>query len=278
MKTILVAIDFSKNAEHALQYALIYAKILDASVYLIWVDNSFSDETVIDTIKGDLRIEKKAYLEKFIEQYEHEIPSGEIKILLRKGKVYQEVAKAAHQINADMIFAGTHGVSGYEQHWIGSNTYRIVTQAPCPVATIRSNFEFKPEIKKILVPLDSSLETKQKLPFICDLAIRFGATVFLLKVYNSPLAVIRKRIDRFGEEAVGCLCERKVEYQLEHIKVKNVAAAIIDYSVKNDIDLIAIMTDQGTTTANKFLGPYAKQLINNSSIPIVSVRAKEQKT
>jgi len=275
MNTILVAIDFSKNSEHALKYALLYAQILDASIYLIWVDNTISDEIILDTIKGDIRIEKKSYLESLVVQYSNELPSGNIKILLRKGKVYQEIAKAAKQIEADMIFTGTHGVSGYEQHWIGSNTYRIVTQAPCPVMTIRNKFDFKPELKKILVPLDSSLETKQKLPFICDLALKFGATVFLLEVYNTPLKVIRKRIDKYGEEAASCLSERKVDFLLEKIEVKNVAASIIDFSIENDIDLIAIMTDQGTTTANKFLGPYSKQLINNSSIPIVSVRAKE---
>lgn len=275
MKTILVAIDFSKNAEHALEYALMYADRLDATIYLIWVDNTFSDESVIDTIKGEIRIEKKSYLDGLVKQYKDKLSGRKIEVLLRKGKVYQEIAKAAKKIGADMIFTGTHGVSGYEQHWIGSNTYRIVTQAPCPVTTIRSGYDFKPSLKKILLPLDSSLETKQKLPFICDLAIQFGATVHLLEVYNTTISVIRKRIDKFGEEAESCLVERKVDFILEKIEAKNVAASIIDYSVENDIDLIAIMTDQGTTTSNKFLGPYAQQLINNSKIPIVSVRAKE---
>ena len=274
MKTILVAIDFSKNAEHALQYALMFAKKLDASIYLVWVDNSFSDETVLDTITGELRIEKKAYLKNLVNKYSEYLSTGKIEVILRKGKVYQEIAKTATRIDADMIFAGTHGVSGYEQHWIGSNTYRIVTQAPCPVTTIRNKYVFKPTIKKILVPLDSSLETKQKLPFICDLALKFEATVYLLEVYNTTISVIRKRIDKFGVEAVNCMISKSVDYKLEKLEVKNVVASIIDYSITNDMDLIAIMTDQGTTTANKFLGPYAQQLINNSTIPVVSVRAK----
>jgi len=275
MKTILVAIDFSKNAEHALEYALIFAKKLDASIYLIWVDNTVSDETVIDTIKGDLRIEKKEYLEKIIRKYKDKVSSGKFEVVLSKGRVYQEIAKAAKRINADMIFAGTHGVSGYEQHWIGSNAYRIVTQAPCPVFTLRGNYDFGDSINNILLPLDSSLETKQKLPFICDLALSFNAKVHLLKVYNTPISVIRKRIDKFGEDAAKCLNERNMNFLMEKIEVKNVAVSIIDYSIKNNIDLIAIMTDQGTTTANKFLGPYSQQLINNSTIPVVSVRAKE---
>lgn len=275
MKTILVAIDFSKNAEHALEYALIFAKKMDALVNLIWVDNTMSDETVLDTIKGELRIEKKKYLKNLTKKYSDNISEGKFKVILRKGKVYQEIAKTAKQINADMIFAGTHGVSGYEQHWIGSNAYRIVTQAPCPVFTIRGGYRFGGSINKILLPLDSSLETKQKLPFVTDLALKFNAKVHLLKVYNTTISVIRKRIDKFGEEAVKCLNDKGVDFLLDKIEVKNVAASIIEYSNKNKIDLITIMTDQGTTTANKFLGPYSQQLINNSIIPVVSVRAKE---
>ena len=66
MKTILVAIDFSKNAEHALEYALVFAKKLDAEIKLIWVDNTVSDESVLDTIEGDLRREKKSYMNELI--------------------------------------------------------------------------------------------------------------------------------------------------------------------------------------------------------------------
>jgi len=277
MKTILVAIDFSKNAEHALEYALVYAEKLEAAIYLIWVDNTVSDEMVLDTIKGDLRLEKKEYLEKITNKYKNRILGGKFEVILRKGRVYQEVAKVAKQIEADMIFAGTHGVSGYEQHWIGSNAYRIVTQAPCPVFTIRSSYKFDGTISKILLPLDSSLETKEKLPFVADLALKFDAKVHLLKVYNTPIAAIRKRIDKFGDDAVKCLNNRGVKYLLDEIEVKNVAVSIIDYSNNNKMDLITIMTDQGTTTANKFLGSYSKQLINNSIIPVSSVRAKDDK-
>jgi len=273
MKNILVAIDFSKNAEHALEYALVYAEKLDASIHLIWVDKTMLEETVFETISGDVRVEKKEYLKKLTTKYKDKIASGKFDVILRKGKVYQEIAKVAKQINADIIFAGTHGVSGYEQHWIGSNAYRIVTQAPCPVCTIRSSYKFNGEINKILLPLDNSLETKEKLPFVINLALKFNSKVYLLKVYNTNISIIKKRIDRFGDDAVKCLEESGVNYTMDSIDVNNVPASIIEYSTKNNIDLITIMTGQNTT--NKFLGPYSKQLINNSIIPIISVRAKE---
>ncbi len=275
MKTILVANDFSKNAEHALEYALVFAKKLNSGIHLIWVDNTLSDEITIDTIDRELRKEIKSYADKLIEKYQPRLENGKIEMLFRKGRVYQEVTKAARQIKAEMIFAGTHGVSGFEQYWIGSNAYRIVTQAPCPVVTIRGGYNFKPSISNILLPLDSSLETKQKLPYTCELAINFGAKIHLLAIYNTPLNVVRKRIDSIAKEAEKCMKTEKVDYVIKHLEVDNVAPSIVDYSLKNDIDIITIMTDQGTTTANKFLGPYAQQLINNSSVPVMSVRSKE---
>jgi nucleotide-binding universal stress UspA family protein len=274
MKTILVAIDFSRNAEHALEYALMFAKKIGAGITLIWVDNTLTDESVIDTIEGSLRREKKAYMEQLIEKYQPGL-NNKMDVIFRKGKIYQEVTKAARRIGAEMIFAGTHGVSGFEQYWIGSNAYRIVTQAPCPVVTIRANYDFGETVKTILLPLDSSQETKQKLPLVCQVASLFDAEVHLLIVFNTPLNVIKKRIEKAGLEAEKCLNEKGVKYVSETIEADNVAASIIDYAESNNIDLITIMTDQGTTTAGKFLGPFSQQLVNNSKIPVMSLRAKE---
>lgn len=274
MKTLLVANDFSKNAEHALEYAIIFAKKFNANIQLIWVDNTTSEESVIDTIEGSLRREKRAYMDNLIDKYQPQLQE-KIKLLFRKGKVYQEIAKAATQIDADMIFAGTHGVSGYEQYWIGSNAYRIVTQAPCPVVTIRGDYQFSDTIKNILLPLDSSLETKQKLPYACRMALEFGAQIHLLVIYNTPLSIIRRRIDKIAHEAEKCMVEKNVNFVFEKLEADNVAATLLEYTKSQEIDLITIMTDQGTTTANKYLGPYAQQLINNSLVPVMSLRAKE---
>jgi nucleotide-binding universal stress UspA family protein len=97
----------------------------------------------------------------------------------------------------------------------------------------------------------------------------------LLKVYNTPLKLIRRRIDEFGNDAETCVKDKDVDFVLKTIEADNVAAGILNYAEKQNIDLISIMTEQGTTTANKFLGPYAQQLINNSPIPVLSLRAKE---
>ncbi len=48
---------------------------------------------------------------------------------------------------------------------------------------------------------------------------------------------------------------------------------MLGYAEENEIDMIMIMTEQGTTTANMFLGPYAQQVVNNARIPVLSLQS-----
>jgi len=273
MKRLVVAFDFSKNSEHALEYAMVYARKLPASIDLIWIDNTSTDNNLLGTIDKGLRIERKNFLKELVKKYAAQYPDISMKINLGKGKIYQEVSKMAFRLKADIIFAGTHGMSGYEKYWIGSNAFRITTSAPCPVVTIKCDYSIDNPISNILLPLDSSLETRKKLPFTVELARQFNAKIHLLKVYNSTLGVIRKRIDSFGEEALRDLKNEDVKYELYTTEADNVAIAINDYADNHDIDLITIMTDQETTTGNRFLGPYSQQLIHLAKMPVMSLRA-----
>lgn len=275
MKTILVAFDFSKNSLHTLDYALFYANWLKTGIHLVWVDNTNTPEHVMN-IEQTLRIETKKYFDEIVEKYDPKLRHGKLEIHLRKGKVYSEVAMLARQIEASVIFAGTHGVSGYEMYWIGSNAYRIVTSAPCPVITVRSDYEFSGKLKRILVPIDSSAESRQKLPFTANLAQAFGAELHLLVLYNSTLRVIRNRMKSSADEAEKCLKERKLKYKLKEVETEKLVPAILSYSDEIQADLIAIMTEQTATAGSMFLGPFAQQLVNNALIPVVSVHATIQ--
>lgn len=275
MKTILVAFDFSKNAIHALDYALVYARKMQATIHLVWIDNSKPADSLIPTIDEDLRIEKKNYLNNIVKEYASRFPEISFDMCLGKGKIYQEISKIAHKLKAELIFTGTHGVTGFEEFWIGSNAYRITTTAPCPVVTVNNHYEISNAVLQILLPVDSSLETNEKLPFAANMAEVFGATIQLLKIYNTPLGVIRKRIDGFAKEASDFLKNRKVRFEIGEIEATNVVSGILSYAQKKNIDIITIMTEQGNITANRFLGPYAQQLINTAKIPVMSLRSMD---
>lgn len=274
MRQIIVAIDFSKCSIHALEYAIHLSNTLKTGITMVWVDASRAEESVLSP--SDInRKEITGSFDQLVEKYSPRLEHGEITYKIRKGKVHIEVANQAKYSDAMMVIAGTHGVSGFEEFWIGSNAYRIVTYAPCPVITIRTSYEYNPLIKQIIVPIDSTLETRQKIPFSTKLAKYFDAQINVLSLYTTTIKAVRHRVDKYSEQVAKYLDEENVKYSIESVEAENVTNATIDYATKVNGDIIAIMTEQETTTANLFLGAYAQQMVNHSPVPVLSIHAKE---
>lgn len=272
MKTLLVAIDFSKNSIHALEYALVYADKLGSDVFMIWVDNSLGPDLMIDKPDRASRHESRELFKEILKSYRQKNKGKKLEYKLSKGKVYEEISKFATEINADLIFTGTHGVTGFEEYWIGSNAYRIVTHAPCPVITIRPNFKFRKEILNILMPIDSTLQSSRKVYITADIAMAFGAEVQILAVHTSNLGSLKKQVGKHLKTAMEYLDKKGIRYHVHEISTNNVTQETIDFAISKNVDLVAIMTEQETTQANVFLGTFARQLVNNCPVPVMSVR------
>ena len=275
MKQIIVAIDFSKCSVHALEYAINIANRIKSNILMVWVDNAKSDESVYPDLVISSRKEIANSFDELAEKYKSELKEGEITYKIRKGKVHIEIANQAKYSDAMLVIAGTHGVSGFEEFWIGSNAYRIVTTAPCPVITIRSDYKFEKDIKKIVLPIDSSLETRQKLPFSTKIARYFNSEIHVVSLYSTTIKAVRHRVDNYTLQVKKYLEDENVKFSIEAIDADNITNATVEYAKKIDAEIIAIMTEQETTTANLFLGAYAQQMVNHSPIPVLSIHAKE---
>ena len=271
MNQILVAIDFSKCSVHALEYAILMANRIKSNILLVWVDNTSSDESVYLPSGESSRKEITGNFDELITKYSPMLEYGEMGYKIRKGKVHIEVANQAKYSDAMLVIAGTHGVTGFEEFWIGSN----VTYAPCPVVTIRAQFAFKENIKKIVVPIDSTLETRQKIPFATKIAKYFNSDVHIVSLYSTTIKAVRHRVDNYAKQVEKYLEEENVTFISATADAENITNSTIDYAKSVDADLIAIMTEQETTTANLFLGAYAQQMVNHSPVPVLNIHAKE---
>jgi nucleotide-binding universal stress UspA family protein len=173
-----------------------------------------------------------------------------------------------------MIITGAHGISGFEEYWIGSNAFKIVTYSTSPVITVRHDFPVGEDVKRILVPIDSSNETLQKLPFIQKLASEFGSEVHVVATHYSQLKSIQRIADNLADQAVKYLEKFNVKLVRDKIISNNISKDTIDYALKMGADLITIMTEQ-ETPANILLGVHAQQMVNQSPVPILSIHPAE---
>ena len=197
-----------------------------------------------------------------------------IEYKLKKGKVYYEIDNLARNTDASFIIAGTHGISGFEEYWIGSNAFKIVTYASRPVITVRHDFPVKKSIDKILVPIDSSVETLHKLPEVVRLARLFKSEVYLIATHSSHLKSIQRITEKYMQQASSHLFANGVKFFEDSLVSNDGTKSVLSYAVDIQADLIAIMTE-AETPANILVGPHAQQLINQSPVPVLSIHPAE---
>ncbi len=273
-KKILVGIDFSGCSINALEHALTIADKANADVVMVWVNKPDSSKEIFTNQPENLRDEVEKRFDQLVEKYKPGLENNRITYLLREGKIYEEIVEVAEEIDSFLIVIGTHGASGFEAFWVGSNAYKIVSATVRPIITIRGGVDISRSISKVVLPIDSTLETRQKVPMTALIAKYFEAEIHLLAVYTTSVKEVRRRVDEYVKQVERYLDENQVKYVSVKTEAENITDSTIEYATKINANLISIMDEQERKASNLWLGPYAQQMINQSPIPVLSIHAR----
>ena len=275
MSKIIVAIDFSDCSINAFEHALSIAQHCSNDLVLVWVEKPSAEKDKFEKQTGDPSREVKKQFDELIGKYQSELPGNTITYKLRTGTVYKEITNEAKENLAVLVVAGTHGASGFEEFWIGSNANKIVSASSCPVITIRAGINVQRPLTKIVLPIDRTLETRQKATFTGYLAKKHNAEVHILSLYTSSVKAIRRDVNIYAGQVELYFKQENVKYQMASMDCNNISDAMIEYAKKTEANLISIMTEQESSTSNLWMGPYAHQTVNHSPIPVLSIHSKE---
>jgi nucleotide-binding universal stress UspA family protein len=272
MANIIAAIDFSDCSVNALEHAVSIASRGVLDVHMIWVNNpSITKATIYSDTSADLIDEIRKQFGTLVEKYGPKLPESKIDFVIREGKIYREIIDEAKEMESLCIVMGTHGISGFEQFWIGSNANKLISVSPCPVITLRAGIDIKNELRCILMPIDSTLDTRQKVPFTAYIARLFDAEIYVLAIYASKYKSIQKRVDEYADQVCEYLEDEGIKFHRDVLSCDNLTAATIEYAKRIRANLISIMTEQETSPFNLLVGPYAQQMVNNSPYPVISI-------
>lgn len=274
MDLIVAGVDFSDNSINCLEHALTIARKASADVLMVWVNIPSMTKNLLSEKNTDINQVISEKFDELVKKYQPTLPDSKIEYTIRRGKVYKEIANLAKEREADLILVGTHGTSGYDPFWIGSNANKLISIAPCPVITIRLGVDVQRNLTKIVLPIDDSPETRQKVAITTDIAAYFHAEVMILAVYTSSVDHYRNLIDSYCEQVVKHFIKFNIRHSLHSVEAGNVTKATIEFAVAQEANLIAIMTEQTTSAMNLWLGPFAQQMVNQSPIPVLSVHPK----
>lgn len=265
MNNIIVGFDFSTGSANAVDLTIDLANRWQSDIRLVYVKEKSEDEAPI-----------RAEIERRNAGVAHLLKGVKLEYVIREGKVSEQLAAQAEEDEALMIVVGTHGMSGFESNWIGKNTYRTITDSPVPVLSVREDFNFKKDLERIVVPLDSTTDTRQKVPFAARMAKTFGSEIHLLGLNTSDSKDIKSLVKGYVNQVENFLDKYNVKHVTEFVDArKNLTVATLEYADRINADLIVIMTEQEKAFTSWLMGNYAQQMLHLSNHPILSIRPEQ---
>lgn len=279
-KKIIITTDFSETSLLAIKHGAFLAKYTKGDVYLLHVIskhwehfNVFTPNVTAESIeKGSNAVQQK--LNEMAEEIRQNY-GVTVTTAVATGNPTSEIVRYAKEIGGGMIVMGTHGYSAWEDLTIGSNALKVITKAPCPVLTMSEHatgFGYK----NIILSIDNSAHSRQKVVLTLELAKIFSAHVSILGVLatneeheKGPMEVMLRQVETAAKD-------KGLSYSVKLLEqVKNRAVAIVNYCNEVNGDLITVMTDQDAEVSGFFLGPFALQVIHHSKVPVLSIKPEE---
>jgi nucleotide-binding universal stress UspA family protein len=273
---ILVPIDFSAQSIVALEQSYNLARLTKAEITLIHViEEQFQLPFFSKSDNNSVEKKIKKEMDKLASETMQKV-NIKVNVVISKGKVYEEIQKAARKLKSSFIVMGTNGTVGIKK-FIGSNALRVIRESPCPVITIKGK-KHRFGCKNIVLPLDLTKETREKVNKSIEIARLFTSTVHLVTVLTTTDEFIVKKLQLQMKQVHEFIAEKDINCTVEFINSDDVTTSIVNYSKKIKADLLMIMTQEENWTDLMFISSQAQQIINSSDIPVLSIRPKEKKT
>jgi nucleotide-binding universal stress UspA family protein len=133
---ILVAVDGSKNADKAFEYASDLAKRVGASLLILHVFEEFTN--IGYSINQEIERNNREMLQKYQSRAKRELTRTFVDVMEAKGNdVAEEILQTADKENVDTIVVGSRGISEAKAFLLGSVSYKVSHYAKRPVIIVR---------------------------------------------------------------------------------------------------------------------------------------------
>lgn len=260
--SIVVPYDFTPVAMNAVAHAVIMAPRLQVGITLLHIVSKASDEAIV-----------KKRMEEEIKKI-----SSEFNItpnyLIRVGSIFKTINRAANEINATLIVMGTHGLRGI-QKLTGSYALKVIVGSKIPFLVVQDAPKPNLEYKNLVFPVDFKTENKEKLKWVEFMHQYFNSKAVLLSSASKE-GDVDKRTRANLQFCKTFLEERKIDYDLVLAdKDKSLSQETIDYTAKNDADLIIIMTTRDISFHDYIIGAQEQYMIANAEkLPVMVINPR----
>lgn len=276
---ILVPTDFSDQAQVAIDVAVKIAQRVNGEIHFFhctdnlppgwsgWPTREKDEEPnhrkVYDKLEGKIK-----NLEFLASQhgvsYQSKIDSGIFLTTLTK---YESL----HDF--DLVVMGSHGASGKQEYFIGSNTQKVIRKMHSNILIVKDPLE-KIDFKKVIFATDLSQVGREAFNiFLSYLKVFKTTEVHILTIdtpgfITQPRALIEELQKDFKKMAAA------FQYKTHFIRSFTVEQGIRNFSEDLGVSLIVISNLQRHPIKRIFSGSNVEMLANHTNIPVLSIDGK----
>ena len=287
---ILFPSDGSHGAEIALDHVLDVAEGHGSTVHVLnVVDTTLGGATSITDAGVDALA---AEGEEIVHSAAEEARGRRITVVteVRQGEPYRTILNYADAEEVDLIVLPTRGRRGLERFILGSTTERVVRASTVPVLTMQPTMDgdFRYPYRDVLVPTDGSECAREALEIGVDIVHDEDATLHVMSVITTTSLGMDVRSDIMKTE-LEASAERILDEAAEYAETTGVDSltraveygpsihkVILSYIDDRDIDLVVVGTHGRTGLGRYLIGSVADYLIRTATIPVLTVRQREQ--
>lgn len=269
---VLVPTDFTQVADYAIDHAAGIAKQMNGKVALLHVINKDTKAYLKKENLTDASINEK--LEAIAISVEKKY-NVKLDYIAEEGSIFTKISEVTTKIGASKIVMGTHGKIGV-QHLIGSFALKVIESSPVPVIVVQEK-EFGSGYKNIVLPVDETTETKQKVNWAIHIAKLFNSTIHLFGIKHND-EFLCDEVERNMAQIKNILGKYGVKYtdKISADSHSNFGKSIIVYSDYIKADLVMVLTNPSQLLPSFMLSPWAEQVIfNTAKIPVMAINPVE---
>jgi nucleotide-binding universal stress UspA family protein len=299
-RSILVPLDGSTFAEHALPLALSIARRAGATLRLVQVHLSvfppFGDgggTVPLDfRLDDEVRAQEAAYLASTIARLTAVAPTVPASTALLDGPTADVLCGQAIAAKADLVVMATHGRGALSRLWLGSVADKLVRKLPMPVLLVRpsggaADLSADAALHRILIPLDGSelaeqilepaaalgslMGAEHQLLFVLEPALIFGPHLSSTAL-GQDLPLLREsagQAQEYLESVAARLRARSLRVQTRLLVSPMAGPAILEEAAAQHCDLIALETHGRGGLARLVLGSVADKVIRGASTAVL---------
>jgi nucleotide-binding universal stress UspA family protein len=296
---IVVPLDGSRFAEHALPYALAVSRKMGAPIHVTHV-HAVRTPVYSSELGGvsDWEPSVQAWEEEYLHQVSDRLASRTtepVKAVMLDGPTAESLAEYSQDMHAELVVLTTHGRGAFSRFWLGSTTDKLIRRSPAPLLVVHGAEESDPDLDRevqlshCLLPLDGSAFAEQVLAPAQKLGGFFASDYSLLRVFEDPVAVgypppyplddleagprenLRKEAQEYLDRIADAMRRDGERVDTTVAESVHPTSGVLNYVQGGAINWIALSTHGRKGLARFLLGSVADKVVRGTPVPVFVV-------